>query len=206
VTYNVQQIVQRRSQSFVLPDYLTNRKGIWQFVRRVPLDFAHLDPRQDVKHTTKVPVAKDRRGIKAGKIADTMNRELEAYWRGLSGGKAQEARERYAEARRRARTFGFDYAETAELASRSTVEVLERLEKLPTAAVVEDPTARAAVLRYEKRPTVKLSEVFSKDENQTRNEVKDMSPKRRKKDNKPVTNKQNAVHRAHPCEKSRGTG
>ena len=38
-----------------------------------------------------------------------MNRDLKPYWRGLSEGKAQEAAERYAEARRRVRIFRFDY-------------------------------------------------------------------------------------------------
>jgi hypothetical protein len=59
-----------------------------------------------------------------------MNRDLEAFWRGLSEGREQEAVERYADARRRARTLGRDYAETAEPADRSTLEALERLEKL----------------------------------------------------------------------------
>jgi hypothetical protein len=113
-----------------VPDYLTKRNGYWQFVRRVPLDYVHLDGRGVIKHSTKVPVRKDRRGLKAGKIADAMNRELEAYWRGLGEGRAQEAADRYNEARRRARTFRFDYVETAELANRAMVEVLERLEKL----------------------------------------------------------------------------
>jgi hypothetical protein len=86
-----------------VPDYLTKRNGYWQFVRRVPLDYTHLDERGIIKHSTKIAVAKDRRGVKAGKMADEINRELEAYWRGLSEGKA-EAAERYAEARRRRRT------------------------------------------------------------------------------------------------------
>jgi hypothetical protein len=125
-----------------LPDYLTKRNGFWQFVRRVPLEYSALDTRSVIKHSTKVDVRKDHRGIKARKIADVMNRELEAYWRGLSEGKTQEAAERYAEARRRARTFGFDYAETTELANRSTLERLERLEKLVT-ALAEERAKRA---------------------------------------------------------------
>lgn len=90
-------------------------------------EFAHLDQRGIVKHSTKIPIAKDRRGVKAGRIADAMNRELEAYWRGMDEGKVEEASLRYAEARRRARAFGYDYIETADLANRSTVEVLEKL-------------------------------------------------------------------------------
>jgi hypothetical protein len=113
-----------------LPDYLTERHGFWQFVRRVPLEFAALDPRGVIKHSTKVKVAKDPRGTKAVTVANTMNRELETYWRALSEGNAQEAADRYNEARRSARTFGRDYPETAEPANRSKLEVLERLEKL----------------------------------------------------------------------------
>jgi hypothetical protein len=78
-----------------------------------------------------------------------MNRELEAHWQGLFEGKAQEAQERYDEYRRRARTFGFDYAETAEIANRPTLEglerrleVLERREKLITAVIVKLTTPK----------------------------------------------------------------
>lgn len=70
-----------------MADYLTDRDGIWQFARRVPLEYAAIDPRGVIKLTTKIPVRTDRRGIKASKIAAKMNRELEAHWRGLSKGK-----------------------------------------------------------------------------------------------------------------------
>jgi integrase len=159
-----------------MADYLTKRNGHWQFARRVPAEYAHLDKRGVIKHSTGIAVAKDRRGIRAGKAADAMNRELEAYWRGLVEGKAQEAAQRYEDARRRARLLGFDYAETAELAARPTLEILQRLEILVGKGLVEDPTARAAVLGTEQRPIVRLSEVFPKFEAYTRNEVKDMSP------------------------------
>lgn len=157
-----------------MPDYLTKRHGHWHYVRRVPLEFATLDPRGFVQQSTKIAVLSDRHARKAGRVADAINRELEAYWRGLSEGKAQEAAERYAEARRRARVLGFDYVETQELATRSTVEILERLEKL--GGMIRDPGARTALLGYEQRPAIKLSEVFPKFEHQTRNEVADMSP------------------------------
>jgi hypothetical protein len=73
-----------------------------------------------------LPLHKDPRGIKASKIADQMNRDLTEYWRGLSEGKPVAA-DRYNEARRGARVFGFDYAETAKLSNRPTLEGLERL-------------------------------------------------------------------------------
>src|SRR5260221_13354908 len=89
-----------------MPDYLTKRNGFWHFVRRVPLDFAKFDPRDIINHSTKVAVSADRRGSKAAKIADQMNRDLTAYWFGLSEGKVQQATDRYNEARRRARVLG----------------------------------------------------------------------------------------------------
>lgn len=156
-----------------MPDYLTKRNGFWQFVRRVPLEFATLDPRGIIKHSTKVPTSADKRGHRAGRVADAMNRELEAYWRGLVEGRAQEAADRYAEARRRARVLGFDYVEVQELANRPVAELVARYEKL--AGLIHDPGARTAVLGFEQRPAVKLSEVFPKFEHQTRIEVADMS-------------------------------
>lgn len=166
-----------------MPEFLTKRNGRWHFVRRVPAEFAALDKRDIVKESTGVKVSQDRRGTRAGKIADAMNRELEAYWRGLVEGKAQEAADRYAEARRRARALGFDYADVSELTSRSTVEVLERLERLVSGdrPLIKDPGARAALLGTEKKPSVKLSEVFPMFEHQTRNEVRDMSPNQLKR-------------------------
>jgi hypothetical protein len=121
-----------------MPEYLTKREGYWHFTRRVPLDFAKLDPRGIIRHSTKVKVSEDRRGIKAGKIADEMNRDLMEYWRGLSQGKPQEAADRYNEARRSARVLGSDYAETAELSNRPTLKVLERL--------VQDHTAEPQII------------------------------------------------------------
>jgi hypothetical protein len=66
--------------------------------------YAAFDPRGIIKHSTKVEVAKDPDGTKAGKVADAMNRELEGYWNGLYKGRAQDASARYAKARRLART------------------------------------------------------------------------------------------------------
>jgi hypothetical protein len=45
-----------------MPDFLTRRNGVWHFVRRVPAEFATLDRRGIVRHSTKVSVATDRTG------------------------------------------------------------------------------------------------------------------------------------------------
>src|SRR5258708_2540445 len=73
--------------TFCMPDYLTKRHGHWHYVRRVPLEFATLDPRGFVQQSTKIAVGNDKHARKAGRVADAINRELEAYWRGLSEGK-----------------------------------------------------------------------------------------------------------------------
>jgi hypothetical protein len=91
-----------------LADHLTKRAGYWHFQRRVPKEYAALDPSGVIRHSIKVSVTEDRRGIKAGKIADEMNRVLEAYWRALYEGKEHKAQDRYNEYRRLARTFEFD--------------------------------------------------------------------------------------------------
>ena len=68
------------SRRLVRPAYLTVRHSVWQFLRRVPVEYEHLDPRGNVKLSTKIKVAADRKGIKAGQIAARMNETLEAYW------------------------------------------------------------------------------------------------------------------------------
>lgn len=164
-----------------MTEHLTKRGGFWHFARRVPIDFCHLDKRGVVRHSTKIKVSKDPRGTRASRIAKDMNRELEIYWRGLVDSKSQDAAVRYADARRRARILGFDYVETSELANRSLVEVLERLDKLASEGLLDHTPSRAAVMGFEKLPAVKLSEIFAIFEKQTNNEVKDMSPNQLKR-------------------------
>ena len=85
VQQNVQQNVQHMSE------YLTRRNGTWHFARRVPAEFSELDPRGVIKQSTKVRIADDRNGVKAGAVAGRMNEVLEAYWRGLAEGRSAEA-------------------------------------------------------------------------------------------------------------------
>ena len=54
------------------------------FIAGCRAQFAHLDKRGTVKLSTKIKVARDRRGNKAGRVAARLNATLEAYWRGLS--------------------------------------------------------------------------------------------------------------------------
>jgi hypothetical protein len=87
-------------------DYLTKRDGVWHYYRRVPSSYAHLDPRLHVKLSTKIKVANDRAGTKAGRVAARMNATNEAYWRSLADNKATKARQSYADAINLARSVG----------------------------------------------------------------------------------------------------
>jgi hypothetical protein len=146
-----------------LPEYLTERNGVWQFVRRVPKHLEKLAGRGPVKHSTGVPVAEDRRGVKAGMVADKMNRDLEAYWRGLLEGKP-EAPLRYAEARRNARTFGFDNVETPELTNRTVLERLEdgRIKASDVEAVLPNDETRPNQLKHRRKKNSRKKRVTSK--------------------------------------------
>jgi hypothetical protein len=62
--------------------YLTVRQGVWHFLRRVPVEYTHLDTRGNVKLSTKIKVAADRKGIKAGQVAARMNETLEVLAHG----------------------------------------------------------------------------------------------------------------------------
>jgi hypothetical protein len=75
-----------------MPDFLTRRHGTWQFVRRVPSEFAKYDPRGVIKHSTKIRVAEDRTGRRATKVALRLNAELENFWQHAARGKIEAVR------------------------------------------------------------------------------------------------------------------
>src|SRR3954471_11106727 len=95
-----------------MPDFLTRRNGTWHFVRRVPIEFVAFDPRGVIRHSTKVRVGADRTGRRAARIADRLNTELESYWHQLAGDRSDDAAKGYDNARRRARSLGFEYIES----------------------------------------------------------------------------------------------
>ena len=54
--------------------YLTTRDGVWHYHRRVPSIYAHLDKRGSIKLSTKIKVANDRTGTKAGYVSSETTR------------------------------------------------------------------------------------------------------------------------------------
>lgn len=156
--------------------YLSRRKGVWQYYRRVPIEYVEYDKREAVKQSTKVKIADDPKATKALRVVDEINRVVEAYWKGLVDGQALEAERRYAEARRRARALGLDYLPAASIAELPSSDILERLERLRTMGVSRDIPMVEAALGAERPPVIMLSALFERFEVQVRTELKDMSP------------------------------
>lgn len=159
-----------------MPDFLTKRNGTWHFARRVPAEFAHLDSRGVIKHSTKIKVADDRAGRQAARVAGEFNKALEAEWAALAKGHQKPAVANYETARRRARSLGFEYRENAEIIAMPADQSLQRLETLVEERLVDDPGATAALLGTIEKPAFMLSELFVEYEAETTHEVLDLSP------------------------------
>jgi len=161
--------------------YQTIRNGVWQYVRRVPEDYAHLDPRGIVKTSTRVKVANDRSGTKACRVVAKLNANLEAYWRGLADGKATEARQAYGDAVKLARSLGLDYQQPATWAQQPIHEVLERIETVAANGHMDNPALRKAALGGVEQPAILLSKLFEEYEKTQRSKLAQMSPNQIKK-------------------------
>jgi integrase len=158
-----------------LAKYLTRREGLWHFARRVPTSLIALDKRGVVKQSTRVRVADDPRAIRASKVADRINGELEAYWSRLATGDATTAKGAYDEARRVARSFGFDYRPAAELATAPISEIVVRSEALVARGRVEDEKSFAALHGGVATPKIRLSDLFAEFGKVMRASLADMS-------------------------------
>lgn len=142
-------------------EYLSIRDGTWQFYRRVPKDVAHLDKRGTVKLSTKIKIAKDKKGVKASRVAARLNDTLEACWRGLSEKKQANAVRSYDDAVKLARSHGFDYLAAPELAARPLPEVRARVRSIMQEGRIETPVMRKAILGGVERPKIMLSALFT---------------------------------------------
>ena len=158
-----------------MSDFLTRRGSTWHFVRRVPVEFAALDKRGIVRHSTRIKIAEDRVGRKAARVAETLNEELECFWRGLAKGQRGGDVSRYDDLRHRARSLGFDYVPNSELVLLSQEKRLERIEVLLTKGLTGDAAAREAALGTAPKPSLKLSLLFEEYERAVRDETRDMS-------------------------------
>jgi integrase len=158
------------------PQYLTVRHGVWHFLRRVPAEYAHLDKRGNVKLSTKIKVAADRKGTKAGQVAARMNATLEAYWRGLVEEKATEAKQQYLDAVKLARSLGLDYQTPSVWATASIEDVLARIETVVANGMIHNAPMRRAVLGAVEKPPILLSQLYDEYEITQKLALSKMSP------------------------------
>jgi hypothetical protein len=135
-----------------MANYCVKRDGLWRFVRRVPKEYAVLDKRRIVQHSTGVRVADDPRGIRARKIADNLNGALETHWRSLVDGESAEAVQDYEAARQAARRLRISEPIT-DAAKRTIAELLDRIEKLE-GKLAEDRSAVLAVYDAVPKPGI----------------------------------------------------
>ena len=111
-----------------MTDFLTCRGSTWHFVRRVPSEFAALDPRGVIRHSTRIKIAEDRHGRRALRVAHTLNQQLEGFWKELATGQSKADLTRYDQTRRHARSLGYDYIPNSDLLALPQEKRLERLE------------------------------------------------------------------------------
>lgn len=159
-----------------MDQYLTQRHDVWHYVRRVPSEYQSLDTRGIVKLSTKVKIANDRKGTKAGRVAARMNATLESYWRALSENKTTEARQAYADAVKLARALGFEYQTALAGAEKPIAEMLTRIETLMVGERWKDPALRKATLGGVEKPAIMLSDLFTEYEATQRSNLSKMSP------------------------------
>lgn len=154
-------------------EYLINRGGVWQYRRRVPADLVDLDPRCEIRLTTK-----KRDLASAAVVAAKINTDLEAYWLGLSAGqpaaKAKGA-ERFERAVKLARTFGVSYRSADDLARGDLDALVQRLELLEEKQVVVSPVAASAVLGGVQKPSIMITQLFASYEEHVRDRMRGKS-------------------------------
>ncbi len=157
------------------------RDGTWYLIRRVPKEFAELDRRVLVRISTNIAVADDPRAVRAKAIVHQLNRELEAYWLGMHGGKSAEAELRYNSAKTRARSLGLAYQTADELAAGPLDEILRRVQLLADNNALEKDSEVAAVLGGEPHLKLKVSDLPDAIEAHHSTDLTSMSPDQRKR-------------------------
>lgn len=160
------------------PKYLTDRDGFWHFARRVPTKLVPFDPRGVIKHSTGIAVDVDPDGVRAGKIAEEFNSDLEAAWRALAGGAQLDLQGRYAAARARARLLGLTYQSSEEIAAGQLANIVDRLETLARRGA-GDPVSEDAAIGLAPSPTgagLVLSNLLTAFEDAVRADIRDFSP------------------------------
>ena len=130
-------------------------RGRWNYQKRVPKRFQHVDGRELVR----IALRTDSR-VEALAKAPQVERELFAYWEALDAGKDARAAERYEAAVRLAEMRGFAYRPVQEIASGPIEDIMARMEAL-VAGGRRPPTFEVeALLGGVNAPKVTISEAL----------------------------------------------
>jgi integrase len=136
------------------------RKGHWYLVRRVPLEFAAVDPRGIVYLTTGIRILDDPTGRQARQAVRKLDQELTRFWHDKRAGRDVDAQARFSEARTLSARMGFPYVPAAEAArSLPADDILRRLETLEAHGKVESEAHVAALLGGVAKPVLMCSEM-----------------------------------------------
>jgi integrase len=133
-----------------MADYLTRRGSFWRFCRRVPDEYAALDPRGIVQESTKVRIVDDPRGIRARDVARRINEALEAYWRDLANAGTVQALADYHAATKAAKRMQISAPDSS--AQRTIAELLARIERLEKGNRIDDRPSVLAVYDLVSKP------------------------------------------------------
>lgn len=154
--------------------YLRQRGGVWHYRRRVPADLAHLDPRGEVRRTTK-----QHDLIEAVAVARRIDAEVLAFWASLSASgnlpAPDGAAERFQRAVGLARTLGVAYRPAADLAAGDVSEIVRRVELLEGRQLTGSRAAVEAVLGGAAKPAIAMSGLFSAYEDHARDRLRGKS-------------------------------
>jgi integrase len=120
------------------------RVGMWYYVRRVPQQYQSVDPRTIVQQSTGVAIIGDARGVQARRVADGIDRALEAYWQSLEIGPSKALAE-YQAACKAAVKLGVS-PPLQDKSERLIADLLDRIEMLQRGKIAESTDNVAALL------------------------------------------------------------
>ena len=125
--------------------FKNQRKGTWYYVRRVPIEYSHVDPRGTIRRTTGIRIANDQHGVAARRVAEGFDAAEESRWAGLAGDGTAMATAEYLAACQAATKLGNPHRYRSK--PRAVIaELLERIERLERGNVGKDKANVAALL------------------------------------------------------------
>lgn len=143
----------------------------WQYYRRTPKRYAHLDKRTFIKKSLKT----DSRET-ALRSATIINQETEKLWQALAAHQGADATKRYEAAVTIAQSFGFSYVPGSEFLTGDIAEVLQRVEKIKESDSVENTAVLDAVLGRVAPPALTLSATLEEYWKHTQDETRHKTP------------------------------